>query len=170
MSIKAEIINIGDELLIGQIVNTNASWMSEQLNLSGIEVFQINMISDSKEHIREALETAASRADLILITGGLGPTKDDITKATLCEDFNSSLVINEEALQTIIAFFRKRGRKMTEENKKQAEVPDNCIPIPNYNGTAPGMWFEKDGKIFVSMPGVPYEMQPMLSDVHIKDN
>ncbi len=159
----AEIISIGDELLIGQVVNTNASWIAEQLNLAGIEVQQITTISDKKDHILKILDRAFLRSDIILITGGLGPTKDDITKQTLCEFFNTSLVFNNEAYQQIHELFKARGFKVTELNRQQAELPANCIPLKNKNGTAPGMWFNKDGKIFVSMPGVPFEMKPMIT-------
>jgi len=160
----AEIISIGDELLIGQVVNTNASWIAEQLNLAGIEVQQITTVSDKKEHILKILARAFLRSDIILITGGLGPTKDDITKQTLCEFFNTSLVFNNEAYEQIRELFKARGFNVTELNRQQAELPANCIPLKNKNGTAPGMWFNKDGKIFVSMPGVPFEMKPMITE------
>ena len=160
----AEIISIGDELLIGQVVNTNASWIAEQLNLAGIEVQQITTISDKREQILKILARAYLRSDIILITGGLGPTKDDITKQTLCEFFNTSLVFNNEAYEQIYELFKARGFKVTELNRQQAELPANCIPLKNKNGTAPGMWFNKDGKIFVSMPGVPFEMKPMITE------
>ncbi len=159
----AEIISIGDELLIGQVVNTNASWIAEQLNLAGIEVQQITTISDKREHILKILARSFLRSDIILITGGLGPTKDDITKQTLCEFFNTSLVFNNEAYEQIRELFKARGFNVTELNRQQAELPANCIPLKNKNGTAPGMWFNKDGKIFVSMPGVPFEMKPMIT-------
>ena len=161
---KAEIINIGDELLIGQVVNTNSSWIAKQLNMAGIEVCQITTIADNKQHIITALNQAKSRADIILITGGLGPTKDDITKQTLCEYFNTQIVFNNQIFKDIKKIFKIRGFDLTEPNRKQAEVPENCIVIRNVNGTAPGMWFEKDKKIFVSMPGVPFEMKPMINN------
>jgi len=161
---KAEIITIGDELLIGQVIDTNSAWIAEQLYLLGIRVYQITSISDERKHILNALAEAENRADIILITGGLGPTKDDITKPTLCEYFNTKLVFNEEAFKNVEALFKLRGFPVTKLNKKQAEVPANCTPLKNMNGTAPGMLFEKKNKIFVSMPGVPFEMKPMISN------
>jgi len=165
----AEIISIGDELLIGQVINTNASWIAEQLNQAGITVYQVTTISDKREHILTTLRDAGKRVDIILLTGGLGPTKDDITKETLCEYFGSRLVFNESIFEGIKKLFGKRGFKISELNRKQAFVPENCIPVKNNAGTAPGMWFEKDGKIYVSMPGVPYEMKPMISDFVIPE-
>jgi nicotinamide-nucleotide amidase len=160
----AEIITIGDELLIGQVVDTNSAWMAEQLNLVGIRVHQITSISDSREHILCTLTDAETRADVILITGGLGPTKDDITKVTLCEYFDTELVFNEEAFKNVESLFKLRGFPVTALNRKQAEIPANCTPLKNINGTAPGMWFEREGKIIVSMPGVPFEMKAMVID------
>ena len=161
---KAVIISIGDELLIGQVVNTNASWIGEQLTMAGISVYEAVSVADNHDHIFEALETAGKQADLVLITGGLGPTKDDITKQSLCEFFGSELIFNEQVFEDVKAIFRVRGRQVSELNRKQAEVPDNCTVIRNVHGTASGMWFEKDGVIFVSMPGVPFEMKPMVSN------
>lgn len=160
---KAEIISIGDELLIGQVVNTNASWLGIEFNLAGISIYQITAVSDDRNHILTALAEAGHRAEIILITGGLGPTKDDITKQVLCEYFNTRLVFNDDVYQNIERLFGARGVKIGELNRKQAEVPESCIPIPNLNGTAPGMWFEKEGKIYISMPGVPYEMKMMVT-------
>ncbi len=157
-----EIITIGDEILIGQIVDTNSAWMGEQLNLVGIKVHQITSVSDNAEHIVKALDEAKSRVDIILITGGLGPTKDDITKHTLVTYFNTSLRFDEEVHQHVKALFARFGREVTGVNLKQAEVPENCTVIHNANGTAPGMWFEQNEKVFVSMPGVPYEMKKMM--------
>ncbi len=165
----AEIITIGDEILIGQVVDTNSAFIGVQLNLNGISVKQITSISDSKEHILSALKEAKSRADIIIITGGLGPTKDDMTKRTLCEYFNTTLVINEDVLKHVESFFIKRNKPFTEMNKMQAEVPMNCKVLHNQSGTAPGMWFEEDGKIYVSMPGVPYEMKSILVE-HVLPN
>jgi nicotinamide-nucleotide amidase len=164
-----EIINIGDELLIGQVINTNASWMGEQLILSGFRAGQFTIISDSREHILEALAGAEKRAQVVLISGGIGPTRDDITKHTLCEFFNTRLVFNEEAYRDVEALFARRGYPVTELNRLQAELPETCTGIPNKLGTARGMWFEKDrnggGKtIFISMPGVPFEMKAMMTD------
>jgi nicotinamide-nucleotide amidase len=160
----AEIITIGDELLIGQVIDTNSAWIGENLNMIGIKVHQITSISDNREHILKTLEEAEARADIILITGGLGPTKDDITKTTLCEYFDTRLVFNQDAYKNIEGIFLQRGYTVTELNRLQAEVPANCTVIMNLNGTAPGMWFERNNKIFVSMPGVPFEMKTMMSE------
>lgn len=164
---NAEIIAIGDELLIGQVTDTNSNWIAQQLNSIGIRVKQITIISDNKEHIIKAMDEAKSRSDIILITGGLGPTKDDITKQSLCEYFDTSLTFNKQAYENIKSFFEIRGFEVTELNRTQAFLPKNCLPIKNVNGTASGMWFEKishkkNKKIFISMPGVPYEMKEML--------
>lgn len=161
---KAEIITIGDELLIGQVVDTNSAFIATKLNEAGIYVHQITSVSDNKEHIIEALENAAQKADIILITGGLGPTNDDITKLTLCEYFNVGLKFNPEAYKDVEYMFKIRGREVTEINRKQADLPGNCIALRNKNGTAPGMWFDVNGKIYVSMPGVPYEMKALMED------
>jgi nicotinamide-nucleotide amidase len=160
----AEIITIGDEILIGQIVDTNSAWMGQQLNLAGITVKQITSVSDNREHILAALADAEKRADIILITGGLGPTKDDITKKTLCEYFKTSLVFNSIVFSDVKKLFATYGKTVTPLNKLQAELPANCTPIRNFNGTAAGMWFEQNGKIYVSMPGVPYEMKAMMTE------
>ena len=160
----AEIISIGDELLIGQVINTNSSWIAEQLNLIGIKVIQITTIADVPDNIISALEEAKSRADLIITTGGLGPTKDDYTKQTFCKYFNTKLVFNEGVYNDIKELFKNRGYEVTEINKKQAEVPANCKVITNKSGTAPGMWFEKDNKVFVSLPGVPFEMKEIFTN------
>lgn len=160
----AEIITIGDEILIGQIVDTNSAWMAQQLNLTGIRVKQISSVSDDRSHILKALAEAALRADIILITGGLGPTKDDITKQTLAEYFNVPMVLNEEALNRVLERFKRYNRPMLEVNRMQAQVPQNCEVLQNYNGTAPGMWFFEGGKVYVSMPGVPFEMQYMMQE------
>ncbi|MBI2271947.1 MAG: competence/damage-inducible protein A [Bacteroidetes bacterium] len=159
---KAEIITIGDELLIGQVVDTNSAWMGQQLNLAGIEVKQITSIADKAADIIAALDGAVKHADIILITGGLGPTKDDLTKQTLCTYFNTQLVFNEDVYKDVEALFKSHGKEVTPLNRKQAEVPANCKPIRNKNGTAPGMCFDADGKLFFSMPGVPYEMKTMI--------
>jgi nicotinamide-nucleotide amidase len=161
---RAEIINIGDELLIGQVVNTNASWLAERLNSIGISVRQVLAISDSRSHIVSSIEEAFRKSDLLILTGGLGPTKDDITKHTLAEYFDSPMIMHEPTLRHIEHFFMMRSRAITDLNRKQAEVPDCCEPLPNPNGTAPGMWFEKGGKILVSVPGVPFEMKALMED------
>ncbi|MEZ5083161.1 MAG: molybdopterin-binding protein [Bacteroidales bacterium] len=158
----AEIISIGDELLIGQVVNTNASWMAARLNDAGIRVKQISAISDERGLIFNALNEALLRADIILLTGGLGPTKDDITKSVLAEYFNVELIFNEDVFENIKNIFGKHGRTISDINRDQALIPANAKPIDNNFGTAPGMWFERDDKIIVSMPGVPYEMKAMM--------
>ncbi|MGA3012408.1 MAG: competence/damage-inducible protein A [Bacteroidales bacterium] len=165
---QTEIINIGDELLIGQVINTNASWMAEQLNLAGFPVYRITVIPDDPQNILDALTESGQRSDLVLLTGGLGPTKDDLTKETLCKYFRTKLIFDPITFKTIENFFSARGLTVTEVNKKQAEIPENCIRIHNSNGTAPGMWFEEEslnnGKkhVFISMPGVPFEMKTMM--------
>jgi nicotinamide-nucleotide amidase len=158
----AEIVTIGDELLIGQVVDTNSAWMAEQLNVIGIKVHQITSISDDQQHILTTLKEASERAQLILITGGLGPTKDDITKQTLCKFFGSSLVFNEKAYKNVEKLFSARGVAVTELNRLQAMVPGHCRVVTNPNGTAPCMWFEKDGCNYISMPGVPFEMKAIM--------
>ena len=158
----AEIITIGDELLIGQVIDTNSAWMAEQLNMIGIKVHQITSISDNRDHILTTLAEASARVQLILITGGLGPTKDDITKHTLCDYFNTSLVFSDLAYKNVEKLFAARGFAVSELNRQQAMVPTNCRVISNPNGTAPGMWFEKDECIYVSMPGVPFEMKAIM--------
>ncbi|RYF19172.1 MAG: CinA family nicotinamide mononucleotide deamidase-related protein, partial [Flavobacteriales bacterium] len=160
----AEIITIGDEILIGQIVDTNSAWMGRELNKIGISVKQITSVSDNAEHIIEALEEAQKRANIILITGGLGPTKDDITKLTLSKYFNMPLRRDAETLAHVEGLFAKLSRPMIDLNRRQADVPDGCTVIQNKNGTAPCMWFDVDGKIVVSMPGVPFEMMYLMED------
>jgi nicotinamide-nucleotide amidase len=158
----AELITIGDEILIGQIVDTNSAWMAQELNLIGVKVKQITSVSDDREHILAAMKEASQRANVVLITGGLGPTKDDITKATMCEYFGGGLVFSQEQYDQVERIFRSFGREVTPTNRKQAEIPESCELVVNYNGTAPGMWFEKDGVCYMSMPGVPYEMKAMM--------
>lgn len=160
----AEIITIGDEILIGQIVDTNSAWMAKQLNSIGVSVKQITSVSDDEQQIIEALGEAEKRADLILITGGLGPTKDDITKKTLAKYFNMGFRRDEDALEMVRQIFNKYNRPLLDINIQQADVPDGCEVIVNKNGTAPCMWFEQNEKIFVSMPGVPYEMMYLMDD------
>jgi nicotinamide-nucleotide amidase len=159
-----EIITIGDELLIGQVVDTNSSWMASRLNEAGIKVKQKSTVSDDPSHIIAAIRQAETRASVILMTGGLGPTKDDMTKDTLCRYFDSKLVVDKKVEAGLVAFFAARGRELTERNRKQAELPEACMPLYNTLGTAPGMLFEKDSRIYVSMPGVPYEMKAMMED------
>ncbi len=161
---KAEIITIGEELLIGQVIDTNSAWIAEQLNMAGVGLVQITSIPDDHDVIVKTLGEATLRADIILMTGGLGPTRDDVTKHALCAFFNTHLVFNQEAFYNVERLFRMRGLPVTELNRRQAEVPANCTPLPNPEGTAPGMWFEKDGKYYVSMPGVPFEMKSLMTN------
>lgn len=161
---NAELLTIGNEILIGQIVNTNAVWMAQQLNIIGVSVVHMSSVADERNAILKAFDDASKRADIVLITGGLGPTKDDITKKTFCDFFETELVTDENVLKDVSSFFTKRNREVTDINKKQAEVPKGSLVIRNKNGTAPGMWMEKNNTIFVSMPGVPYEMQAMVSN------
>lgn len=161
---KAEIITIGDEILIGQIVDTNSAWIAEQCNLNGIEIYQITSVHDDHNHIIEALHKAEEKVDLVIITGGLGPTKDDITKNTLCEYFNAKLVFHEPTFEHIKNRFEKRNIDINKLNRDQALVPENCTVLFNKTGTAPGMWFERNDTIFVSVPGVPFEMMYLVEN------
>ncbi|QIE58998.1 competence/damage-inducible protein A [Rasiella rasia] len=159
----AEIITIGDEILIGQIVDTNSVFISKQLNSIGVQVYQITSIQDEKEHILQALKDAQQRVDLVLVTGGLGPTKDDITKETFCTYFNDTLVENQEVLENIKHIFATYvNLKPLPSNLTQAMVPATATILNNIHGTAPGMWMEKQNTVFVSMPGVPYEMKYLM--------
>ena len=161
----AEIITIGDEILIGQIVDTNSAYISKELNKVGIQVYQITSVQDERAHILKALSHAKNNADLVLVTGGLGPTKDDITKQVFCEFFDDTLVENPEVLAHINSLFLKHfHREPLPSNLLQALVPSKAIVLPNRHGTAPGMWLEKDNTVFVSMPGVPYEMKYLIQD------
>ena len=162
---NAIIVTIGDEILIGQTIDTNSAWMGNQLSSLGINVSEIRSIKDSREAILETLAaTEKSAANLVLITGGLGPTKDDITKHVLCEYFNTKLKRNREVLEKIEDFFSSRNRDILETNRQQADLPEACAVLLNDMGTASGMWFERSNTIFVSMPGVPYEMKHLMSD------
>lgn len=164
MSNQVEIITIGDEILIGQIVDTNSAWMASELNKQGFQVFQITSVSDDALHITKAIDDALARVDIVLVTGGLGPTKDDITKQTLCQYFNTELVFDEAVLQNIEQLFAGRTNVMNDLTKSQAYVPQDCTVIQNKVGTAAISWFERDGKVLVSMPGVPYEMEWAMSN------
>lgn len=167
---QASIITIGDELLIGQVIDTNSAWMAQQLNKAGIKVTRRVAVGDVWDEIWRALDEESRHTDIILITGGLGPTADDITKPLLNKYFNGKLITDESALQNVQYIFEKvLNRPMIARNLQQAEVPDTCKVIPNKRGTAPGMWFEKEGKVFVSMPGVPYEMKGMMDDFVIPE-
>lgn len=161
---QAEIITIGDEILIGQIVDTNSAYISKALNKIGVSVYQITSIQDDKEHILKALKEAEENADIVIITGGLGPTKDDITKHTICEYFKDTLIKNEDVLDQIEYLFKTHiNTPISDLNRNQALVPSKAIILKNRFGTAPGMLFEKNDKTFVSLPGVPYEMKNLLS-------
>ena len=157
------LISIGDELLIGQTINTNAAWLGEQLNLLGFKVIAGLVIPDDKIAIENALNDFSS-ADLIIMTGGLGPTKDDITKHTLCTYFDTELKRNIEIESKIIAYFQSRELPILQTNKDQALLPEACEVLPNSRGTASGMWFEKNNTIYVSLPGVPYEMKGLITE------
>ncbi|MCX6324483.1 MAG: competence/damage-inducible protein A [Sphingobacteriales bacterium] len=168
MNTNVSIITIGDELLIGQVIDTNSAWMAQELNKWGIRVIRRVAVGDNWNEIWNALDEESKKAGIILITGGLGPTADDITKPLLCEYFGGKMVMNAEALENVTCLFETVfKRPLTERNIKQAEVPNNCTLIPNKRGTAPGMWFEKNGCIYVSLPGVPHEMKGMMENTVI---
>lgn len=160
---RAEIITIGDELLIGQVVDTNSAWMARELNMIGIKVEQITSIGDDHEQIIKTLTEASERADVIIMTGGLGPTRDDITKIALCDFFKTHLIFDQRSFENIERIFNLRGYPMSELNRRQAEVPATCDALLNENGTAPGMWFRQNGRIYVSLPGVPFEMKALMT-------
>lgn len=162
--ILAELLTIGDEILYGQIVDTNSQWMSVELDKIGVKVIRKTTVGDIEEEILTAFAEAEKRADVILITGGLGPTSDDLTKPLLAKYFNCELKINEEALAEVTEFFKSRGRELTELNRQQAALPTACEKITNPVGTAPGMWFDNGDKVFMSMPGVPHEMKRMMTE------
>lgn len=159
----AEIITIGDEILIGQIVDTNSAFIGKELNKIGISVYQITSVQDEKEHILNALADAKSRVDIVIVTGGLGPTKDDITKHTFCEFFKDTLVQNDTVLKHIELLFAKHiSTPISDLNRKQALLPSTAEVLHNAHGTAPGMWIHKDGTTFISLPGVPFEMKNLM--------
>ncbi|TXC81978.1 competence/damage-inducible protein A [Luteibaculum oceani] len=161
---KAQIITIGDEILIGQTIDTNSAWMGTRLNEMGYLVDKITTISDDREAIETHVKWALGSCNLLILTGGLGPTRDDITKVTLCELFGGKLIRNQEVEERIVSFFTKLNRPVLEVNRMQADLPSNCTMLPNLLGTAPGMLWEIDGTTVVSMPGVPYEMKKIFSD------
>ena len=161
---KAVIITIGDELLIGQTIDTNSAWIAKQLNPLGIDVVRRVAVGDTEDAIRYALDEELPKADIILLTGGLGPTADDITKPLLCEYFGGKMIVDERVRTHVTDMFQRRNRPFLERNLKQAEVPDVCTVLFNRIGTAPGMLFHKDGKIVISMPGVPFEMVAIMED------
>lgn len=158
------LITVGDEILIGQVSDTNVVWISRQLAGAGVRAGEMVTVPDEASRISSTLDRLMGKYDLIIMTGGLGPTKDDITKQTLADYFGSKLVTNPEVLERITRFFKIRGRQMLESNLRQADVPEGCEVLTNEHGTAPGMWFEKEGTILVSLPGVPYEMKQLMED------
>lgn len=158
------VISIGDELLIGQTVNTNASWIGQEISKIGGNILEGLTISDKAQEILTTVEYSINKADVIITTGGLGPTKDDITKHTLASYFDTELEIHQPTLDKITAYFSMRKRPMLESNIQQAALPKNCTILTNNYGTAAGMWFEKNGKIVISLPGVPYEMKGIMSE------
>ena len=160
---QAEIITIGDELLIGQVIDTNSAFIAKALNKIGVSVYQITSVQDDKDHILQALNDAESHVDIIIITGGLGPTKDDITKKTIAEYFNDTLILDASVLKNIELLWKQYNRQtLLQVNKDQALVPTKAKVLMNALGTAPGMWLEKENKTFISLPGVPYEMKTLL--------
>lgn len=160
----ASIITIGDELLIGQTIDTNSAWMAQQLNKEGIWVRYRIAVGDAWDDIWSAIDQELQRSSIVLITGGLGPTADDITKPLLANYFQGKMVVNQEVLQHVTQIFTRLNRPLLERNLKQAEVPDTCTVLHNARGTAPGMWFEKEGKVVVSLPGVPHEMKGLMTE------
>jgi nicotinamide-nucleotide amidase len=163
-NIAASIITIGDELLIGQTIDTNSAWIAKQLNAQGIDLLRRVAVGDEKAAIVNALDQEISRASLVIITGGLGPTADDITKPLLLEYFGGKMRTDPRVLEHVMGIFAKRNRPVLERNVKQADVPDSCTVLFNRMGTAPGMWFEKDGKVIIALPGVPFEMVCIMED------
>ena len=158
------LINIGDELLIGQVVNTNAAFIGQQMTLAGFEMTDVLTIGDDGEAIRNAVNNALAKSDVVIMTGGLGPTKDDITKKVICDIFKRELVIDELTLQHVTDLFVARGMELTETNRQQAAVPAGCIVLKNELGTAPGIWLEENGKVLISLPGVPFEMERLIKE------
>ncbi len=159
---RAEIISIGDELLIGQVINTNQAYIAEQLSGVGVAVARMTTVGDEEESILKAFEHALERHEIVIVTGGLGPTHDDITRKAVCKFFQTDLVVNEEALERVRQFFARRGLAPRKINEDQALVPRGCTVIRNLQGTAPGYLFERQGKYFIAMPGVPFEMKAMV--------
>ncbi len=161
---KAEIISIGDELLLGQVIDTNSAWIGQELNKLGVHVHFKSTIGDSREILLKTLHESAERSDIIVMTGGLGPTKDDLTKHILCEFFDTKLIQNDAVLAWVQSIFLKRNLPMLASNNEQAMVPEICEVLWNRNGTAPGMYFVKNNKVFISMPGVPFEMKCIFEE------
>jgi nicotinamide-nucleotide amidase len=162
--IEAAIITIGDELLIGQVVDTNSAWIAQRLTEAGINVRLRLAVGDTKEAITEALDEVWLKATLIIVTGGLGPTSDDITKPLLCSYFGGKLVVSDKVTEHLKGLFAARNRTLTPRNLKQAEVPDNCRVLFNRMGTAPGMWFDKNDRVVIALPGVPFEMKSIMTE------
>jgi len=162
---KATIITIGDEILIGQIIDSNSAWMGKELNKIGVSVYEIISIGDDKDHILSAFAKAEQQSDIVLVTGGLGPTKDDITKTTICDYFDDTLVQNKDVLEHIRAMFAKYVKDaIVPANEMQSMVPSKALILNNAYGTAPGMWIEKNDTIFIYMPGVPFEMKALMTN------
>lgn len=167
MDVLVEIITIGDEILYGQIVDTNSQWMSAEMDKVGLRTIRKTTVADREEDILTAFKEAESRAEVILITGGLGPTNDDLTKPCLARYFDCDMAMHEQAFKDIGEMFKKRGYEFTERNQQQAVLPTCCTYVPNRLGSAPGMRFEREGKLFYSMPGVPFEMKSLMSELII---
>ncbi|HAO15390.1 MAG TPA: damage-inducible protein CinA, partial [Tenacibaculum sp.] len=162
---KAEIITIGDEILIGQIVDTNSQWIGQELNKIGVAVYQISSIQDERQHILNALSEAQNRVDIVILTGGLGPTRDDITKKTLAEYFKDSAIVEyPEVIKNIERILKKVNHPFNKVQKYQAQLPSKATMLMNRFGTAPGMWFYENNTVFVSLPGVPYEMKGLITN------
>lgn len=158
------LINIGDELLIGQVVNTNAAFIGQQMAAAGFPLTDVITIGDDGANIRQTLENAFQKTDVVMMTGGLGPTRDDITKKVICEMFQRELVMDEKVLQHVTELFAARGMELTETNRQQAAVPEGCTVLFNTLGTAPGLWLDNDGKVLIVLPGVPFEMEKLIKD------
>ena len=158
------LINIGDELLIGQVVNTNAAFIGQQMALAGFSLTDVLTIGDNGDDIRQTVSAALAKTDVVLMTGGLGPTKDDITKKVICDIFQRSLVMDEPTLEHVTQLFAARGMELTDTNRDQALVPDGCTVLYNPLGTAPGLWMEDNGKVLIALPGVPFEMERLIKE------
>ena len=158
------IVNIGDELLIGQVVNTNASYMASRFNTIGLGVNEFRVISDHEDAIRKTIEDGFEKTDCLVFSGGLGPTKDDLTKQVICDYFGTELIEDSQALALITKILGERGMEVSESNRAQALVPANSTVLPNHNGTAQGIWIERDGKLLIALPGVPFEMKRMMEE------
>lgn len=158
------LINIGDELLIGQVVNTNAAFIGQQMSAAGFELTDVITIGDDSQAIRDTVTSSLAKTDVVIMTGGLGPTKDDITKKIICDIFQRELVMDEPTLQHVTEIFASRGMDLTETNRQQALVPKDCTVLSNPLGTAPGLWIEQDSKVLIALPGVPFEMEKLIKD------